>query len=254
MLSAWLLQMCRRSCRRKLVAWSAAAGFVGLLWFANARYLSNFVSGPYTVNESDLVAITQPEAAPRYFVKVDASEMLDTGLQQISVETRNGNEVSRRVSASYYAAVVGERRVAQWGQLDWTASQIEQEVKNPAYKLGGTTITQSFVVSQQFFRFDVSRIDDLLWAYKKVTKHSVNFIPTGKSYAAELVFADRRETVPGSADTVDGLLAHLATRVPWVVFGYDKELESEVKRDPQGFKAAIDERREAWRAQQAQPV
>lgn len=342
MTGSWLVEMCRRSCRRKLMAWFGVAAFVGLLWFANARYVSNFVSGPYAVGESDLVAITMPESAPHYYVTVDASEMLETGLQQISVETRNGREVSRRVSAEYYAAVVGERllvvkalrkpplhlegtlrrlppdvvahlvpdgdqdvlrailpaymemgdfrepgywsiagtsvflvvallfgvpawrqlrspeghpvirRVDTWGPISWTAPRIEQEVNHPAYTLGATTITQNFVVRRQFFRFDVSRIDDLLWAYKKVTKHSVNFIPTGKSYAAELVFADRRETIPGSADGVDGLLGHLAARAPWVVFGYDKDLEREVKRDPQGFKAAVDERRRAWQTGQAE--
>ncbi len=257
MMSSWLVQMCRRSCRRKLLTWIGVAAAVGLLWFANTRYLSNFVSGPYAVSESDLVAITQPEAALRYFVKVDASEMLDTGLQQISVETQNGREVSRRVSAAYYTAVVGERLLIVKSAtepplgLEGTLRRLPPDVVAHLVPDGDPEVLRAILPAYMEI---VGRIDDLLWAYKKVTKHSVNFIPTGKSFAAELVFADRRETIPGSADGVDGLLAHLATRAPWVVFGYDKELESEVKREPQGFRTAIDARREAWRTQQAAPA
>src|ERR1019366_9308362 len=52
----------------------------------------------------------------------------------------------------------------------------------------GILITDNFVIQKAFFAFNVLRFNDLVWAYKKVTKKSVNFVPTGKDYDAVMIF------------------------------------------------------------------
>src|SRR5438034_340683 len=81
----------------------------------------------------------------------------------------------------------------------------------PRYKGGdGWVVTDQFLLRSTFFSFDVLRLSDLLWAYKKVTKHSVNFIPTGKTYDAVLACYGGSATVKGAEKTVDALLGFAA--------------------------------------------
>lgn len=45
-MDTWILQMCRRSCTRQLLAWGVAVA--AALFFAalNTRYINNFLNGP----------------------------------------------------------------------------------------------------------------------------------------------------------------------------------------------------------------
>lgn len=91
----------------------------------------------------------------------------------------------------------------------------------------------------------MSPLGDLAWAYKKVTKHYTNFIPTGKSYAAILYGRHRqRLEVSMPQKKTDQLLADLAARVPWAIFGYSKDIAAAWQKDPDGFVATVDSRRQ----------
>src|SRR6266542_3252040 len=48
----------------------------------------------------------------------------------------------------------------------------------------GWRMGNKFLVRSTFFTFNVLRFHDVLWGYKKITRHSINFIPTGKTYEA----------------------------------------------------------------------
>ena len=91
----------------------------------------------------------------------------------------------------------------------------------------------------------VSPLNDIVWAYKKVTKRSVNFIPTGKSYTAIIIGRHRQRIEHSmSQKKVDALLTELASRVPWAVYGFNADLDNVWKKDPGGFVAAVDSRRQ----------
>jgi len=82
----------------------------------------------------------------------------------------------------------------------------------------------------------------LLWAYKRVTKHSVNFIPTGKSYAAVLACYGGAAEVRGREKKVDAVLAFAAERAPWAVFGFSDDLSKLFKKKTQDFCLAVEEK------------
>lgn len=100
------------------------------------------------------------------------------------------------------------RHVAVYGNVEQIAAQIEQELQTGKMKYGKLTVTPSWIVRRSLFSTWVSPLGDLAWAYKKVTKHYTNFIPTGKSYAAILVGRHRqRIEVSMSQKKTDQLLA-----------------------------------------------
>ena len=76
-----------------------------------------------------------------------------------------------------------------------------------------------------------------------MTKHSVNFIPTGKTYSGVLVCYGGAAEVTGREKNVDALLAFAAERTPWAVFGYSDDLNKLFKQKTQEFCAAVEQRK-----------
>jgi hypothetical protein len=143
------------------------------------------------------------------------------------------------------------QRVATWGDPIGVAVTAEREARAPRLKGGGGwLLTDRFLIQKTFFTFELLRLDDLLWAYKKVTKHSVNFIPTGKTYDAVLSCKGGSATVQGSEKAVDEMLAFAAEHTPWAVFGFSKEIEGHFLNDATAFCAAVESRKNAWARQQ----
>jgi hypothetical protein len=105
----WIERMFRRECLRRLSAWAALVLLTALVLTANLRYARNFLYGPFPATGHELTKITDPGTAEKYFVKVTGSKLVNTGLQEMEVESRNGVEESRKVSAGYYALLVGDR-------------------------------------------------------------------------------------------------------------------------------------------------
>jgi hypothetical protein len=121
--------------------------------------------------------------------------------------------------------------------------EINGEVSRPT---GALFISPSWLLNARFFDLDAKPLVELVWAYKKVTKHSVNFIPTGKTYIT--VIWDRRrksmEVSTGrSEQKTHRLLEALAERAPWVLIGYSDELAGDWTTDAAGVISAVDQRR-----------
>jgi hypothetical protein len=146
-------------------------------------------------------------------------------------------------------------RVNGWGDPVGVAVAAERESRQPRFKGGsGWAVTDQFLVRSSFFAFDLLRLADLLWAYKKVTKHSVNFIPTGKTYEAVLVCYGGAATMQIKEKTVDAILAFAAERAPWALFGFSNELATLFNKKTQEFCAAVEQRkRERIQAAAAAP-
>ncbi len=110
--------------------------------------------------------------------------------------------------------------------------------------MGRATLTANWVLIPSMFSTAVIRLSDLAWVYRKDTKHSVNFIPTGTSYESVLwQRCGSMHSVTGSQEMVASMLEALAARAPWVVIGYSKVLENAWDKDRRGFLAAVDQGR-----------
>lgn len=135
--------------------------------------------------------------------------------------------------------------LSSFGDLDQLVPTIDAELLG-ATKIGKVTTTASWIFAPTTFGLKLARIDRLTWAYEKVTRHSHNFIPTGKTYAAILWDRSGRAIeIDGRTKRVEQILKTVLDRAPWVVIGFDKELEQLSKSNWAGFVGAVDQRRVA---------
>jgi len=135
------------------------------------------------------------------------------------------------------------KRVELWGDPLSTAVEARREAASPRYKGGGWRVADKYLIRSAPFAFDLLRVSDLLWAYKRVTKHSVNFIPTGKTYSGVLVCYGGAAEITGREKNIDALLAFAAERAPWAVLGYSDDLNKLFKQKTQEFCGGVEQRK-----------
>ncbi len=138
-------------------------------------------------------------------------------------------------------------RTQAWGNPLSVAAEAEREFAAPRFKGGGGwRVGDKYLVQSSLFTFDLLRLEDLLWAYKKITKHSVNFIPTGKTYEAILACYGGIAVIKGTEQSVEGLLAFAKERAPWAVIGYSAEIQQFFNTKRQEFAGTVEQRRREW--------
>ncbi|HYX82358.1 MAG TPA: DUF6709 family protein [Gemmatimonadales bacterium] len=143
------------------------------------------------------------------------------------------------------------QRIARWGNPMAVALEAEHEFGNPLMKgKAGWRFGNKYLVRSTFFTFNVLRMGDVLWGYKKITKHSVNFIPTGKTYEAIVAYPGGMVHIPGSEKKVHEMLAFVQQRAPWAMYGYSDELAATFHKRPLDFARSVEQRRQQWAAQQ----
>jgi len=301
----------RRSNRNLLLL--CAAGALALAGFAalNTRYLYNFFFGPFAVDRATLLATEDAGAPQQYWVTVKGDDVVDTGFQQVSRNTKTGSEtvtnaymallLGKRVllvkapddasattftgylealpsdvqtrivadaeqespelrgaflpymlnadsfrSSGYIAMGLGMplfglcvwglarairrgnhpathpimRALGRYGPPDYVAGQIDAELLAEHPTVGTVHLTPSWLVQSLPSNLAASRIDDIVWAYKQVTQHRTNGIPTGKTFAAQVW--DRHGvcmTVAGKEVLVNQVLEAAGRRAPWMLAG-----------------------------------
>ena len=137
-------------------------------------------------------------------------------------------------------------RMQPWGDPLAVAVEAERDFEAPRFKGGGWRVGDKYLVQSTLFAFDVLRLQDLLWAYKKITKHSVNFIPTGKTYEAILACYGGTAVIKGKEKQVEEILAFAQQRAPWAVLGYSAEIDTFFNKKTQEFAGAVEQRRREW--------
>jgi hypothetical protein len=137
------------------------------------------------------------------------------------------------------------RAAAKWGTPQLISAKIENELQAPGtLKLKGATLTPNYLIKQGWFSIDVRQLDDLLWAYHKVTQQRLYYIiPAGKTHELKLNFADAELAVRGKENQVLGALDQLAATRPWVVIGYSDELAKLWKKKRSEFKLIVGQRK-----------
>ena len=144
------------------------------------------------------------------------------------------------------------KELSQYGPLYSIVPEIDADVAHGTSTLSSTTFSRNWIISCWLTQVAVMKRDEIIWAYKKQTRHSLNFIPTGSSYG--LVLRDSRGKLlelTSSEKNVDFYLKSLAEQTPWVVFGHDRKLEKLYKKERQAFAQTVSERRAAMGAAKA---
>lgn len=138
------------------------------------------------------------------------------------------------------------KALSVFGNAEQLSHEIEADMQTGGVsRYGKLVIGPQWMVRRKTFSTWVSPVGDMIWIYKKVTKHSVNFIPTGKTYSVILTGRRRQRTEEQMKEkAVNDLMLEMANRVPWALFGFDKNLEQAWKKDPQSVIAAVDSRYE----------
>jgi hypothetical protein len=154
----------------------------------------------------------------------------------------------RRLKAPASHPVLAQ--VAAWGDPAALSAEIEADATRPWRSASSFKIGDRYVVNASFYGLSVLRLSDLLWAYKKVVKKSVNFVPVGKDYHAVLCCAGGTAEILAKEDAVDEILHHAAARAPWAVFGHSPEIADAFRKDAAGFLAAVAERRRQFEVEQ----
>jgi hypothetical protein len=136
------------------------------------------------------------------------------------------------------------RALGRFGPTDYVASQIDAEMLASNTQVGSVHLTPNWLVHAASADLSATRIEDVVWAYKQVTQHRTNGIPTGKTYNAQIW--DRhgvRITVSGKEPLVNQVLEAVAQRAPWVLAGYSPELEKTWKQNRAAVVEAVEQRR-----------
>ncbi len=141
-----------------------------------------------------------------------------------------------------HPAVAG---LLRYGNAQDVSYQIDTEFRMGPKKIGPAQFTDSWLVKPSFFGVDVVKLDSVVWAYEKVTQHRTNGIPTGKTYSA-LIYDRHKQMVEvqGKKDQVEQILANVASKAPWIISGFTKELEKQWKASPEAVIAAVDQRKQ----------
>jgi len=338
-MDGWIAGRIRATSLRRVVVWTLAlVGFVAVAT-SDRRYIANFLSGPYPLARADLDSIRDVTSTPRYYARVAADRVIDTGIRQYTVHSQSGVETNREESGAYTAFVLGNRylvvktgvdqpsvaegelapwpseleaelfdskemrslrpmfypfyldsdsfrrpgfvvigigivflllfvwqtlpawrawrnperhplwkRVAQWGGDPMgIALEAEHDYENSLMRgKAGWRLGNKFLVRSTFFTFSLLRFHDVLWGYKKITRHSVNFIPTGKTYEAIVACYGGTATIPGKEKKVNELLTFVQQRAPWAIYGYSDQLAATFNKHRQDFVRSVEQRRQEW--------
>lgn len=140
------------------------------------------------------------------------------------------------------------QRLRALGEASTVTSQIDAEVTQSAggVRHGDVQMTPNFLFRPSFLGLDVLRLSDLVWVHGKVTQHSTNGIPTGKTFATVLHDSHKAtlEVTCRKEPAMQELLAELTRRAPHALFGHSPELEKAWGQAPQTVIEAVAKRKQ----------
>ena len=128
---------------------------------------------------------------------------------------------------------------------------LDTELKNSKNN-SGIYFTESFIIKKRAFGLDWVHFSEVVWVYKKVTRHSVNFVPTGSTYEV-CVCTDSRTpgftlNCSGDEAKADNIIKLIFQVAPFAIYGYSNELKQLWTKNKAGFIAAVKKRREQFLA------
>lgn len=124
---------------------------------------------------------------------------------------------------------------------------LEREIEQQGVHVGPLWLSPHWVVRSSAMAFDLFRLDQLVWAYKKITEHKKLGVITVSREIEVVIHLRDGQTCEFSAkeDVCNQALQLMADKLPWMAFGHSEELEKLWKENRAGFVAAVDARRTA---------
>ncbi|MDE6434935.1 MAG: hypothetical protein K2L07_11990 [Lachnospiraceae bacterium] len=118
---------------------------------------------------------------------------------------------------------------------------------------GGTAVCNIRIDSEYFMAVKSARVffaevTDLLWVYPNVTQHSVNMIPTGKTYALMVRTVDGRKLqIPmKNKAALEEAMAYVAENLPYLYYGFDDNTHNFYKNSRQQMAEHVALRRQQF--------
>jgi hypothetical protein len=139
------------------------------------------------------------------------------------------------------------RSLARYGDASMVASLIDNEARiNQPARFQNVRLLPTWLASLRTFGCEFFYITEIVWVYKKATRHYHYFIPLGKTYS--LIVCDARGWSmrvldSSTAKSVDALAESIARTVPWVILGYSDDLQKLWSQDWSGFVSWVAERK-----------
>ena len=122
--------------------------------------------------------------------------------------------------------------------------QIDTEMAQTSGRIGKAILTRSWILVPSLFGLKAMHIEDVVWAYKKVTKHRVNFVPVGTTYTAVVCATNGKSIhVFDSDEKVRQLLASVAAKAPWAIAGFNDDVQKLWLKNRDALLQAVNQRR-----------
>lgn len=142
------------------------------------------------------------------------------------------------------------KRLTAYGEPVKLVRDLDAELADePSAKLLGAQLVSSFLIHRTLFDTVILPERGLIWAYQKVTKKSVNFIPTGKDYHL-VIHGAHGELIElqGGKEPVEQGLRTFYENFPWVPVGYNADRAAILaKAESRGeWSRAVEVRRREW--------
>lgn len=133
------------------------------------------------------------------------------------------------------------RALAQHGPVVEVVQNIDADLKSGVERFKQLKITSKWILYSDAYSLKAMRLDEVVWLYKKVTRHSVNFIPTAKVYTLVLTdrYATNIESLGGKQKKLDEFIVSLAPRLPHALVGYTEDLKNLQQKNPKEFAATL---------------
>lgn len=122
-------------------------------------------------------------------------------------------------------------------QSEAVNNYISSECNQIILKKSKMTITTNWILMKTIFSFKAQKLENAIWAYKQITQHRTNGIPTGKSYSVRMWFKDGTSVDVSSRSDKKALefISELEQLLPNAVFGHSDELDQLYKTDRDTF-------------------
>lgn len=129
------------------------------------------------------------------------------------------------------------KKLEMYGIPEAVADGINEDIANTGVPITKKMmISDSWLIKQKFFGLHLVSLNDVLWIHKQATKHSVNFIPVGKSYSLAVYPKNRKVFYVGmSQKDVDASIQLIERKAPHIPCGYSDVLAYLWNKDFPGF-------------------
>lgn len=130
-----------------------------------------------------------------------------------------------------------KKALAKFMDVDMADERFTQEyASDDKLDLGKTTLTRNWLYSSKFGDIFLMPASEVVWAYKLITQHRYNGIPTGKTYSALINMSNGKTlTIQNSEASVDLLLEYIVEKWPNTIVGFDDERKMEWTKNNKDF-------------------